>query len=134
MKRINITSDKLNEMEDSGLSEQQIANIIGCSRQALYKYRKRIKCPQKKRAYLKTLLTTAEKRTIHNNYQRRYTKANYKTRNHRQLRKIAIKVLGRRLKEGEVIHHIDRNPANNNHNNLIICTQSYHMSVLHKER
>jgi len=43
----------------------------------------------------------------------------------------AEKVLGRRLKVGEVVHHIDGNPQNNRNDNLIICTQKYHKNILH---
>ena len=49
-------------------------------------------------------------------------------------KRIFEETLGRPRKKGEVIHHIDRNPKNNSRDNLIICTQSYHMEVLHKDR
>ncbi len=42
-------------------------------------------------------------------------------------------VLHRSPQKNEVLHHIDGNPANNNHDNLIICTQSYHISVFHNK-
>lgn len=41
-------------------------------------------------------------------------------------RLIAEKVLGRKLRRNEVVHHIDLNPSNNAHSNLLICTSEYH--------
>lgn len=43
-----------------------------------------------------------------------------------QHRRIAEVALGRLLKPGEVVHHIDGNKLNNANNNLLICSQSYH--------
>jgi hypothetical protein len=42
---------------------------------------------------------------------------------------IAESILGRPLKRGEVIHHVDLNPRNNENGNLVICTQSYHRLI-----
>jgi len=39
---------------------------------------------------------------------------------------IAEKVLGRSLKQGEVVHHVDGNGLNNHHKNLLICANGYH--------
>jgi len=49
-------------------------------------------------------------------------------------RMIASNVLGRPLKDGEIIHHINRNPADNRNENLMICNQSYHDFLHHKMR
>jgi recombinational DNA repair protein (RecF pathway) len=50
-------------------------------------------------------------------------------------RVIAEKILGRPLKSREVIHHVDCNPANNAHDNLVICpNQSYHMLLHLRQR
>lgn len=39
---------------------------------------------------------------------------------------IAEKVLGRRLKKNECVHHFDGNSLNNLHKNLLICLNNYH--------
>lgn len=39
---------------------------------------------------------------------------------------IAEKVLRRALRRAEVVHHIDGDPGNNAHSNLLICTVAYH--------
>lgn len=44
---------------------------------------------------------------------------------------IAERVLGRPMRKGEVVHHIDGNRSNNTNSNLLICTQSFH-SWLHR--
>lgn len=41
-------------------------------------------------------------------------------------RNIAEKALQRKMKYGEVVHHIDGDSLNNVHTNLLICTRSYH--------
>lgn len=34
--------------------------------------------------------------------------------------------LGRKLKTGEHVHHVDYNPRNNSSTNLVVCSNSYH--------
>ena len=47
---------------------------------------------------------------------------------------IAEQVLNRRLRKGEMVHHHDRNGLNNNHNNLLICTNEYHAHLHNRMR
>lgn len=54
---------------------------------------------------------------------------------------IAEEILGRPLKtkplghgDGEIVHHINHDPCDNRHCNLLICTQSYHVGIHNKLR
>jgi hypothetical protein len=38
----------------------------------------------------------------------------------------AEKALGRKLRPGEVVHHIDTDTRNNRNSNLLVCSQGYH--------
>lgn len=46
-------------------------------------------------------------------------------------RKIIENILGRKLSAKNVIHHIDRNPANNSKNNLVVCEDSAYHRFIH---
>lgn len=39
---------------------------------------------------------------------------------------VAEAVLGRRLRLGEQVHHVNENKKNNSNANLVICTEQYH--------
>jgi len=56
---------------------------------------------------------------------------NNKGRQVYQHRLIMEQVLGRPLKHHELVHHIDRNRANNNKNNLMIVTRKQHHKLHH---
>lgn len=48
-------------------------------------------------------------------------------------RKIAEKKIGRKLKKGEIVHHLDGNSTNNDPDNLFVCeSQSEHILLENK--
>ena len=50
-----------------------------------------------------------------------------------QHRVVAEKMLGRKLKKGEIVHHIDMNKKNNNPKNLQVMTQAEHCRLHFKK-
>lgn len=48
---------------------------------------------------------------------------------------VAEKALGHKLPKGAIVHHIDRNPTNNDSSNLVVCpSQSYHLLIHARQR
>ncbi len=47
---------------------------------------------------------------------------------------IAEQAIGKHLPKGACVHHVDGNPHNNTHSNLIVCpTHAYHMLIHQRE-
>ena len=138
-KRICITPERLDELEMLDYSETEIASELGCSRLGLFRYRQRIGHPQQiRQGKGSSKYTPEEKKKLNILNQKNYrdrliAKFGRSTngRDKREQKEIVLKVLSRPLKRGECLHHLDGNPANNKHNNLVICTNKYHRAVFH---
>lgn len=57
-----------------------------------------------------------------------------KVDNRHEHRTVAEQMLGRPLKKGEIVHHIDSNKRNNDPSNLQVMTQSQHASIHFKRK
>lgn len=131
-----LSSAELRKMDAERIPEEEIAKYHGISRMGLWKARKRLGILRERRRADagKPRIPDEMKKAKHREYMRVYRQKNPQKfkRNQYQLGQIFEKVVGRPRRKGEVIHHIDGNPQNNDHRNLVICNHTYHMQVFHK--
>jgi len=132
--------DEVEKLEEKGYSDIQISVMTGHSYCYLSHVRKRKNMPRKYPAKrMKKGSGFCMTQNLQMKKYRKKNKENYVVikvagKFYKEHVYIAEKVLGRRLNVGEVVHHIDGNQRNNRNDNLIICTQDYHINVLHSER
>jgi len=117
---------------------ETIRNYYRENRPALLAYYKGYR--QGKRAYIRKYRQhrynnpSSEKRLIQKSGRRRY----YVFPGGRSVHVvIAEKILGRRFKKNECVHHIDGDGLNNHHDNLLICSRGYHChlhSILRRKK
>lgn len=110
--------------------------LKGCANQATTKpYEKGLYCSS--RCALAAVRTpehqraAARKAALVNiaRYRGKGTKTYIKEWGRHQHRVVAEKMLGRKLKKGEIVHHIDNNKHNNNPKNLLVMTQAQHAAL-----
>lgn len=131
-----VTAEMLDGWEYIGLSEAEIAIKLDISHMGLWKVRRRLGCKQKVRSdkgKRRVETTIEEKRAKQREATKRYRDEHPGKcgRNGYRIRGIFVDTVGRYPKKGEVIHHINGDVKDDRRNNLVICTQGYHMSVFH---
>jgi hypothetical protein len=62
------------------------------------------------------------------------TKTYVKENGRHQHRVVMERILGRKLRKGEIVHHIDSNKKNNKPKNLMVMTQSEHCRLHFKKK
>lgn len=60
-----------------------------------------------------------------------HKRENHTGKNTRKAREIATRVLGKSLGSNVEIHHVDGDPSNNKHSNLVICEDRSYHKILH---
>ena len=140
-----ITVERLDKLELTGMSEQSIAELLGITRQYLHRVRKRMGWPQTTRSDKGVEKIPAdEKKRKRNKYIKEYRKRNldkfkYKIirigkRQISEHRHVMEQHLGRKLLKTEIVHHIDNDRLNNVNDNLQVMTIKEHIQYHNRLR
>ena len=140
-----ITKERLDKMELAGMSEQEIATVLGITRQYLHRVRCKMNWPQTTRSDKGVeRIPAEEKKRRRREYMKKYF-GEYRKANPDKFKYKAIRIgnkivkehrykmeqhLGRKLLRSEIVHHIDGNRLNNSIENLEIMSQGEHI-LLH---
>ena len=106
-----------------GLSTPQVAEAMGTSTCTVIRALRVTGTPTRSISEARSLRSRGQRRVDKNGYVLLRVGLGVRKKEHAH---IAEKVLGRPLKKGEVVHHINGDPADNRHSNLLICSTSYH--------
>lgn len=106
----------------------EIAKEVNCDRTTVWKYLKKYGIPRRKnRGSWKG--GRRKSKSGHHKYWIIYSPNHHKAMSNKYVFEhtlIAEKMLGRHLKQDEIVHHIDGNTLNNNTDNLWICNPCRH--------
>lgn len=110
-----IPKDKFEEAINKVRTVRRLMQLLSCSRQTCYDCADRYGIQIRGRWQP---FNRREKGFLHGGY--------LPYRNPNSHRRVAERALGRKLKKGECVHHIDGDKLNNANSNLLICTGGYH--------
>jgi len=144
---VTIDRAELVRYELERLSDRSIAKKYGISAMALVKIRRNMGWPRVHELRYrsdkgKIRVPLEEQRERHLAYMREYMSGKdkrYKSvrvggRTVSEHRLVVEGVLGRKLRKGEVVHHIDGDRQNNEKSNLLVCSQGYHLELHRRMR
>lgn len=130
-RRIHVDDQWVIRQFENGHTAAEIANDLGCSLHPIKKAMRRLglrraaKARPGMRAGKNNPAWKGGERSRNDGYVLVWTQEGERLKH----RVVMEAVMGRRLEDNEIVHHIDGDKSNNNPDNLVVMTQSEHTSV-----